>query len=65
MFHGENGQIEYIVIIFSFTNIVSIVACIDLELFQFIITFPVNIFIAQVQETKPQRFWDILNINRF
>ena len=30
VFHGENGQNEYIQIIFSFTNIVSIVAYIDL-----------------------------------
>ena len=30
VFHGENGQNEYILIVFSFTNIVSIVACIDL-----------------------------------
>ena len=30
VFHGENGQNEYILIIFSFTTVVSIVACIDL-----------------------------------
>ena len=30
VFHGENGQNEYILIIFLFTNIVSTVASIDL-----------------------------------
>ena len=30
LFHGENGQNEYIQIIFSFTNIVSIIVGIDL-----------------------------------
>ena len=30
VFHVENGQNEYILIIFSYTNIVSILSCIDL-----------------------------------
>ena len=30
--YSENGQNEYILIIFSFTNIVRIVACMDLNL---------------------------------
>ena len=30
VFHVENGQIEYILIIFSFTNILSVAASIDL-----------------------------------
>ena len=47
VFHGESGQNEYILIIFSFTNIVWIVPSIDLYWFQFKINFPVHIFILE------------------
>ena len=59
VFHGENWQNEYNLKIFSFINIVWIVACIDLWWFQFIITFPVHILYFN-GSCKPAIYLDVV-----